>query len=199
MIEVVISPHSKLVGKSVCEVQFRERYNAVVLALHRPGFLVKGPVSKLVLEAGDCLLLRSTNAFASKRRLDRNFTVIRNVDELDTTLKDRRKMVIAVVLVAGMIGTTSSGKVSLLASSLITALLMLLTGCLTVEHAWKALRGNLLMIIASAFALGVALEKTGTAKAIADTMVKIFSGIGDIGILFGLFFATSILTEGLHS
>ena len=104
-------------------------------------------------------------------------------------------MVISFLIVLTMIVLTSARVTSLLSSSLCAAFLMLITGCISVKQLWGSVNGELMLLIASSFSLGVALDTTGVAKQIADTMLKIFGRFGKLGILYGLFISTSLLTE----
>ena len=194
-VEVVVSPSSRLAGKTPRESGFRTLYNSVIVAVHRPDVLVRVPVRDLILQGGDALLLRANNDFMKENEFDAEFALVAPVDSIEVPLKSKLKMLVALVIVVAMISVTSFEVTPLLGASLGAAILMLVTGCINTEQSWKSLRGNLLMIIAAAFSLGVALEVNGTAKAIAGTLVDIFSSIGDLGILFGLFFATSLLTS----
>ena len=151
--EAVLSPVSKMVGNTVKEVAFREHYNAVIFAIYRPKIDYCGSIGEVKLEGGDLLLLRSTEKFSERTKNDRNFVVVKE-SNLEFPAKNKFKMILSLFILAGLVASTSSGLTSLLAATLVSAISLLLTGCLTPSQAWKSLRGDVMLLIACAFAVG---------------------------------------------
>ncbi len=65
--EVVLSPSSPLIGSTVREGNFRQAYNAAVVAVHRNGIRLASKIGDICLGAGDTLLLQTRTDFVTTR------------------------------------------------------------------------------------------------------------------------------------
>lgn len=105
------------------------------------------------------------------------------------------RMVFVCLIALAMVVVSTVELIDLFSAALVATCVYILTKCITMNSALDSVKGDLLLIIAAAFGLGVALEKTGAAKALADVLVSIFSPAGKIGVLFGLYFATAVMSS----
>lgn len=191
LVEAVVSPHCSAVGKAIRDARFRDRYGAAVLAVARDGERVKGNLGTIKLQAGDTLLLEARPAFVSRQRYAKDFLLINDLNE-ETPRHERAMLswliLVAIVLAAGF------GLVSMLDASLIGAGLMILTRCCTLNQAERSLDLPVIVTIAASFSLGVALQKTGVAGHIAETIVS-FSFDRAWLMLVLTYLVVSLLTE----
>jgi di/tricarboxylate transporter len=191
LVEVVVSPRCECIGQSIRGSRFRDRYGAVVLAVARNGERVKGGLGRILLTAGDTLLLEVGPTFVSRMRQARDFLLI---NDMDTEAPDHRRAWLAWTILALMVLLAASELISMLNASLIGAALMLLTGCINVAQAQRSLDLPVLITIAGSFALGAALAKTGVAALLATGIVSLGQGEAWISLVL-IYIAVSLLTE----
>jgi di/tricarboxylate transporter len=191
LVEAVVSPHCSSVGQTIRDARFREQYGAVVLAVAREGERVKGNLSTIRLKAGDTLLLEARPAFVTRQRYNKDFLLINDLQK-ETPRHERALLawgILFVVMAAAAFGLTS-----MLNAALIGAVLMLVTGCISMAQAQRSMDMQTILTIAASFALGAALEKTGVAAVLADYIVQFSHGSPWLMLLL-MYLAVSLLTE----
>lgn len=191
LVEAVVSPHCSAVGQAIREARFRDRYGAVVLAVARNGERVSGNLGTIRLMAGDTLLLEARPAFVSRQRHNRDFLLI---NETDSAPPRHERAQLGWGILLAVVASVAFGWVSMLNASLIGAALMILTGCCTTAQAERSLDLSVLITIAASFSLGVALEKTGVAAAIAEFIVGLSGGQPSVMLIL-TYVTVSLLTE----
>ena len=191
LVEAALSPQSEVLGMTIRDARFRDRYGAVVLAVARGGERVSGNLGNIRLKTGDVLLLEARPAFVSRQRYAKDFLLINDL-ETDTPRHDRAYLSWAILLV--LVGFAASGVLSMLNAALMGAALMVLTGCCSVGQAQKAVDVPVMLTIAASFALGAALEATGAAGFVAKGILSASSGHPLLTLLLA-YIAVSVLTE----
>ena len=192
LVEAVVSDTCPLVGKSIRAGQFRQRYNAVVLAVSRNGKRVQERIGDICLRAGDNLLIESHAGFIPRQRESRDFYLVSGVD--NSTPVRHHKAWVATVILTGMVTLAGFQVMGMLEAALLAAGLMLLLRCCSPDRARKSIEWNVLIVIASALALGVALEKTGAAGALARAILSV-TGDSPWMALAGVYLTVAIFTE----
>ena len=191
-VEAVISDKCPLIGKSVREGRFRTRYNAVIIALNRNGERVERKIGDIELRAGDTLLLECRPSFVEQHRNSRDFLLVSQLG--DTHPIDHRRAPVAIGIVALMVLSVTAGWLSMLEAALSAAGLMILTGCTHGRTARRAPDWQVLVVIATSFGIGAALEKTGAASLVAGGLIEL-AGADPWFTLAGVFLATALLTS----
>jgi di/tricarboxylate transporter len=171
LVEAVVSNTCPLVGQSIREGRFRDRYNAVVIAVARNGERLGGRIGDIVLCPGDTLLIESHAGFITRQRDSRDFYLVSAME--DTTPKRLDKAPWAFAILVGMVAAAAFGWLPMLKAALLAAGLMLITGCCSFGQARQNIEWHVLLTIAAALALGGALEKTGAAKALAGSLLSL--------------------------
>ena len=196
--EVVISPTSPLVGITVKEADFRSRYHASIMAVHRSGEKIERKIGQIVLQSGDTLLVDAPEDFAPRWRNSRDFILVSGIE--DSAPVDHRRAWIAisifVMVVLGM-SFLDSSKAPLLA--LIGAALTVLTGCTTSREANRNIDLSVLILIAAALGVGNALERSGAADWIANILITWAAPMGPVAVLAVIVLLTGVLTELLSN
>ncbi|ANM28436.1 hypothetical protein ABI59_00525 [Acidobacteria bacterium Mor1] len=190
--EVMLSPRSKLVGRSLADLAFRDRYGLQVLAVLRGGNAVRSGLGQFVLRMGDALLLLGP---ASKRKLlcgNPDFLVLTDPER---AAPDRRKGAVAAAIMAAVILPVIFGVLPIAISAVAGAALAILFGCITFDDAYRAIEWRSVFLIAGMLPLGVALESTGAAAMVAEGVVGVTSSFGPWGVLLGLYLMTAIATS----
>lgn len=191
VIEAVVSHNSSLIGKSLKEVNFRGKFDATAIAVHRNGETLKGQIGKVVLRAGDALLLLAGTYFKNRIKDTPDMYLISRVKEFR-----RLGFWRTTFLVGGTIAVILFSALGFI--KLFTGLLVLLTSLLMLKitnpkDLTKSIDYDLALIIALSLALGTAMTKTGVADMFAQGMIQVFKPLGVIGLLSGIYFITAIL------
>ncbi len=191
VVEIVVSHKSNLIGKKILEENFRGKYDATVLAVHRNGENLTGQIANVELRAGDALLLMVGNQFQEIAKSTNDFYTISKIKEIR-----RLGALRTFVLVGGMLLVIVLNVVGL--AKLFTGLLILLiiTQLLNIvnpKDLAKSVDYQLALIIALSLALGTAMIKTGVADTLANGMMYVFKPMGKYGLLVGVYLITSLL------
>jgi len=191
--EAVISERSSLVGQSVRESNFRSRFDAVILAIHRSGHRINKKVGDIVFRPGDTLFILSKKGFDARWYHSPDFLLVS--PSLEVFSKPRWKGNLALGLLILMILVATTGIMPMVLAAACTAVLMVALRIISVETAQKSVDWGVLLAIASAFGVGRALENSGLATWISTHMIDLVSFFGPVGVIAGIFFLTSIYTE----
>lgn len=191
LVEAALSPQSEVLGLTIRDARFRDRYGAVVLAVARGGERVSGNLGNIRLKTGDVLLLEARPAFVSRQRYAKDFLLINDL-ETETPRHDRAYLSWCILLV--LVSGAAAGVLSMLNAALMGAALMVLSGCCSVGQAQKAVDVPVMLTIAASFALGAALQETGAASYVAEGILDVSSGHPLLTILL-VYFVVSVLTE----
>jgi len=190
--EAVVSRTSPLVGMTVRESNFRERYNGVILAIHRAGHRIDQKVGDIVLQPSDTLFILAEKDFEEIWSNSQEFNLISS--SIDIYEKPKWKGDLALFLLFLMIILAATGTLPILLAAALTAMVMVATDVINFKIAQKAINWEVLAIIASSFGIAQGLTNSGFADFVANGIVDIFSVFGDVGIIAGLFLAISSFT-----
>lgn len=202
--EAVISRSSPLIGATVRDANFRELYNAAVVAVHRNGVRVPSKIGDIELEAGDTLLLQTRSEFANRYRHSRDFCLVADVEGSQPRRHDRAWLALGLfgVLILWLAAegwVAESGAWAGLGSPALAALtiaaIMIASRCLPMSEARSAIDIQVLLTIVAALGLGRALTESGAAKSLADLLI---AGVGADNphlLLIAMYVLAMIFTE----
>jgi di/tricarboxylate transporter len=191
--EAVVSPGSPLVGTSVRDAEFRARYNAAVMAVHRHGEKIEERIGDIVLRPGDTLVLEAAAGFSRAFRDSPDFYLVSRMEDSSAPRHDRAWRAVAVL--AATVGAAATGLVPLPLAAMGGGLAMVLTGCANTGEARRAVDWSLLVVIGCALGLAAALEESGAAAAVGAAMGRAAGVLGPAGLLALVVFGTMLLTE----
>ena len=194
LVEVVLGAEFPGLNTSVREFAFRTRYQAAILGVHRGGRRMSGKVGDIVLRNGDTLLLETGESFIEQYQYRRDFLLVSPLG--DSSPPDFRKAPLAIVILLAMVSINVAGVLPVLEATLVAGGLLLITGCVTVNRARQNLSINLpvLVVIGASFALGSALESSGTANWLVGIILG--SGIQSPWLaLLAVYLVTALFTE----
>lgn len=192
LVEVVIGPNSSLARSTFKEIDFRELYEAIPLAVRRQGEIIEGRLDEIELRFGDDLLLEiKKDSFDQlKRGGDFVFT-----QEIEKEVFDKKKVWITSGILLMVILTSAFEVLPIIQGAIIGTILMFLFKCITIREAYREVDWRIIFVLAALLPLGTALEKTGAAEMLAGYMETYISGYGPFITLFVLFAVTSIITS----
>jgi di/tricarboxylate transporter len=199
LVEVILLPRSRLIGRTLVNARFRERYGLQVLAIYRHGETLRRKLSQIPLRVGDVLLVQSHRAnMATVTALEEDnvFHVLGAVDEERAQVE---RAPIAVMIFVGVLAAASLNLVSLPIAVLLGVLLAFLTRCITPERAYREVEWRALILIGSMLALGRAMQDTGTAEFLAAQIVEMVGAAHPIWLLTGFFVLAIVLTQPMSN
>lgn len=194
--EVLILSNSNLTGSTLKELRFRQRYNATVLAIRRGQELVRDRLGKVPLRFGDLLLVQGPKESFLGLQTSRDLLVM---DQRDVETLRRDKAAIAVAIGLGVVITAAFNWVPILVSALAGVVLMVLTGCLKPGELYGAVRWDIIFLLAGLIPLGVAMDKSGATKWLAENLVTLGGNFSGYWILTFFFIITVLITEILSN
>ncbi len=197
--EVVLPPESQLIGKTLTELQFGSQYHLSVLGIQRPRTDELLNLKTTPLHFGDILLVQGPweNILTLKKHR-RDFVVMGQPESMIGPA-NRSKAPIAAVIMFIMLLTMVGEVLPLTTTSMLAGLLMILTGCLTIDDAYSYIDWKSIVLVAGMLPMSTALEKVGLVHLGAQSLTDTFGSLGPIWVLAGLFLATSIFTQVLSN
>jgi di/tricarboxylate transporter len=196
LVEAVIAPNSVLEGRTLKQMNFRATFEATALALRHRGEVMHEKLGTTPLRAGDVLLIEVKRERLEQLRQQPAFVL---VSEVGLPSFRKRKIIPALAIIIGVVAVATLDLLPIVASAVIGAVLMILTGCLTLEEAYKAIEWKVLFLLAGVLTLGVALEKTGAALLISKTLISTAGTWGPIALVSAFYLLTSLLTETMSN
>ncbi len=191
--EVLLSPHSNQAGKTLAEIQFREKYHLTVLAVLRDGRPQRTSLVDLPLRFGDTLLVQGPRHNFRILAREADYVVLGDVESAPPLRT--QKAPVAIGILAVMLVPVVAGWLPITAAALLAGVLMVLTGCLTMDEAYQSIEWKAVFLVAGTLPLGIAMEKTGTADLLASLMVNAVGGLGPLALLAGFYILTNLLTQ----
>jgi di/tricarboxylate transporter len=192
LIETVLSPHTTLVGKTLRELHFRAKYGLSVLAIWREGQAYRSNLRDMALRFGDALLLYGSRENFNMLGKEPDFVVL--TEEAQESPR-REKTLLSVLVMVVVLLPVILGWVNIAIAAVVGVVLMILTGCLTIEEAHRSIEWKAIFLIAGMLPLGIALQKTGAANFLAQEMVNSVGGWGPIAVLAGLFILAALASQ----
>lgn len=196
LVEALIPPRSTLVGRSLKTADFFRRFGLTALALQRRAGILRERLSENKLEGGDTLLLQGDKEEIAHLMKSSDLIVTSELTDLYLR-KDRA--IVALLMLCAVILLAAFNIVPILIAAFIGATGMLLGGCLTMEEAYNAVDWKVVFLLGGILPLGLALEQSGAALWMADTILKPFAGFGPLMVQAALYICTAILTETMSN
>ena len=193
VVEAVIGANSSLTGKTVKEADFRNRYDAAVVAIHRNGERLSGKIGNIKLKGGDVLLVYAGDDFNNRVDVYKDLYIISRVNKETKQLNQKRYLVPLLAVIA--LGLLFIGGIPLFTAILVIFVAMVLLKMISLKTIKRELDFEMVAVLALSIALGQAVIKTGTGQLIGDQLISLFSSFGNTGILFGLMIFTTFLTS----
>jgi di/tricarboxylate transporter len=193
--EVLLPPRSSLLGKTLVDVRFGTLYGLTVLAIHRPES--EGPLDlkETELRFGDTLLVQGPwERILALRKKPRDFVVMGQPEEM-VGAPARRKAPLALLILTGMLALMIANVITVAAATMLAALTMILTGCVTIDEAYEAVDWKSVVLIAGMLPMSIALEKVGLVSLVAQGLAQYLGELGPLFVLAGLFAITSFFTQ----
>ncbi len=197
LVEAVIAPNSEFEGKTVKQISFRQKYGATVLAIRHRGEIMREKVANTVLRSGDTLLIE-----VQKEKIDflrqlqlhgRNTFLIVTEVGLQEFKKDKIFLVVSAII--SIITLAALNILPIMVAALLGCIFLIITGCISMEEAYKAIDWKVIFLLAGAMSLGVAMDNSGAAMLISGLLIEGAGTWGPTAVVSLLYLITVILTS----
>lgn len=196
LMEVLITPGSRLINRSLQDTRFRQNYDLVVLAIHRFDGMVSQKIGSLNLRIGDVLLVQGTHEATNAIRNSTEFSVM---GDFRVNMFRERKGIISLGVFLLAIIAGSLELVPLSIAFLTAALITVIVGAVPVDRAYEIMNWKLLILIGGMSAFGTAMHNSGASEFLANSIIGILGGMGTLWVLAGFVILVIILTQPMSN
>lgn len=195
LVEATLAPRSRMAGRSLRETRFRDQYGFTALAIWRHGEVITQRLRDVLLRFGDALLLKGPWHRLPALVESDEFLVLEPVKEV----RRKNKAPVAVGSLLFVLVLVTAFRLPIATAMVVGAVLMVLTGCLTMDEAYQSIEWRSVFLIAGMLPLGVAMETTGTARFLADLLVNVLGSLGPLAVLAGIYVLAGLITEPMSN
>ena len=190
--EGIIGHNSHFIGKKPSELALRRRYGCYIVAIHRDKQNITSNMDQVTLRYGDVILLEGTET-----ELDRLFDQqeILSVTQVKQLQYDQEKAPIAITVLALVVGLAALNIMPIAGVAIAGAVAVIITGCVKTEQAYESIEWRIMMIIFGTLSLSIAMENTGLARMIVDSLTGLMQHLGPVAVLAMIYLLTSVMTE----
>jgi Trk K+ transport system NAD-binding subunit len=191
LLDATLDPRSRLAGKTVGELNFRERYGIELAGIEREGDPIASDIATERLQIGDALLLLGPRDRLQLLASDSDFLTL---TPLGQEPPDTRRAPLAAGIMFGVVVSVMLGYAPISVAAVVGGTIMVLTGCLTMENAYRAIDWRAIFLIAGMLPLGTAMQDTGAATYLADQVMNLLGDAGPWPVIMGLYILTAMAT-----
>ena len=192
--EAAVAPRSDAAGRTLAELNFRERHGLQVLAIWREGNPIHADLAQLPLRFGDALLLQGPfNKFQLFGKVA-DFVLL---SPLTQEPRRTEKAPYALGALLLLIAIVVSGFQPIHVAAFLAAIMVVLTGAISMEEAYRAVEWRAVFLVAAILPVGIAMEETGAARLLSSTVTEYAGPLGPYAVLAGLFTLSSMLSQAL--
>jgi di/tricarboxylate transporter len=191
LMDATLDPRSRLAGRTVGELNFRERYGIELAGIWREGETVRADLADERLQIGDALLLLGPRERLQLLDSDSDFLIL---TPLGRKPPDTRRAPIAATIMLAVVVSVMLGYAPISVAAVVGGTIMVLTGCLNMEQAYRAIDWRAIFLIAGMLPLGTAMQNTGAATYIADQVMMLLGDAGPWPVIMGLYIVTAMAT-----
>lgn len=190
--EGIIAPHSSFIGKTVGAINENNPYDIQILAVHRKNGTVSKDFKTVHLSVADTVLIRGEEKDLV-RVFNNDEMVNLSKPEHDPYRKTHAPLAIAALVCAIILAT--AGVMPVAGACFIAAVAVVMAGCLKIEDAYKALQGNVLLLIYAMLAVSIAMENSGALSFVVGGIIGVVKDLPPVVIISVIYLMTSIITE----
>ena len=193
LVEVVISGKAPAIGHRVSDLPLRGTpYHAMLVGVSRDGEAPNAELDHLRAQAGDAAVLEVDDGFFFETRRESDFLVTKTWD--GNQVKRVERALVATIITVTMVALAASGLMTMLNSALLATFAMLITGCLTMEQAWRSLQWKTIAVLGAALGLESAITGSGLSAKIAALCAAVGGSSPRIALAV-VFVGTIIMTN----
>jgi di/tricarboxylate transporter len=196
LIEATLAPGSSLASRTLRGVRFRDRYGFTALAIWRHGAAITEKIRDVPLQFGDTLLLQGPQYRVVELHKGADFLVLEPL-EIERLRRKKAPIAIAALVLAILLVVFAGFHISM--AMVIAAVIMILTGCLSIEEAYENIDWRTVFLVAGMLPLGMAMEATGTAQYLANNILSLIGDYGTLALLAGTYLFAALITQAMSN
>lgn len=191
LMDATLDPRSSLAGRTVGELNFRERYGIELAGIWREGQTITTDLAEERLQVGDALLMIGPRDRLQLLENDSDFLIL---TPLGQAPPDTRRAPLAAAIMLGVVVTVMLGYAPIAVAAVVGGTIMVLSGCLNMEEAYRAIDWRAIFLIAGMLPLGTAMQDTGAAQYLANQVMTLLGDAGPWPVIIGLYLLTAMAT-----
>jgi di/tricarboxylate transporter len=191
LMDATLDPRSSLAGRTVGELNFRERYGIELAGIWREGETVGTELADERLQIGDALLLLGPRDRLQLLGTDSDFLIL---TPLGKEPPDTSRAWLAAFIMLSVVVSVMLGYLPISVAAVVGGSIMVLTGCLNMEQAYRSIDWRAIFLIAGMLPLGTAMAETGAATYLADQVMLLLGDAGPWPVIMGLYVLTAMAT-----
>jgi len=195
VVEAVLAPRSRLIGQTLRDSRFRDRFGMTVIAIWRAGRPLRTGLSDLPLEFGDGLLLQGDRSGLAVLRVEPELIVLDRGEE-PATVPGKGRLALAIMGIT--LALAAAGPLPVGEVMLGGALVMILCGVLSMDQAYQAIDWKSVFLVAGMLPMGIAMSKTGATALLASWLLGALGAAGPRVLLIGLMAFAALLTQAMN-
>ena len=194
--EATLAPASTMVGRTLKEVGFRDRFGFTAIAIWRHGDVITEKLSDAELRFGDALLLQGPPGRVRTLQQGNEFLVLEPL-EIEPVRKERAPLAAGIMLL--VIALAIFSDLGIATTMVLGSVAMVLTGCLSMDEAYKSIDWRTVFLVGGMLSLGMAMENTGTAQFLADLLLGALGAYGPLALLAGIYLLSALITQPMSN
>ena len=191
LMDATLDPRSRLAGRTVGELNFRERYGIELAGIWREGQTFGTELAEERLQVGDALLMLGPRDRLQLLASDSDFLIL---TPLGQEPPDTRRAPLAAAIMLSVVLAVMFGYAPISVAAVVGGSIMVLTGCLNMEQAYRAIDWRAIFLIAGMLPLGTAMQDTGAAAYLANQVMALLGDAGPWPVIMGLYVLTAMAT-----
>ena len=195
LVEALVAPGSDLIGHTLREVDFRNRYKALVLAMQRRGETINDRLGSVRLGLGDALLIQARGTQIRELRRDADFIVLGEVP--GGTLRHKAPLAIGILL--AVVGLAAFNVVPIPVTAVLGCVALVMTRILEPEDIYRSINWQVIFLLAGVLPLGIAMHTSGAAGFLASQVVSLVGDMGPVAVLAAIYLLAAIMTETMSN
>jgi len=196
LVEATLAPRSRFLGLTLQEVQFRNQFGFTALAIWRHGEVITRQLRDVSLQFGDALLLQGPQHRLETLLESDDFLVL---EPVIVERPRRHKAPVALATMGLVLLLVTAANFHISTAMVIGAVLMVVSGCLSMDEAYQSIEWRSVFLIAGMLPLGLAMETTGTAQFLADMLVQVVGSWGPLAVLAGVYILAGLITQPMSN
>ncbi len=192
LVEVMVKPATAIEGSSLEELDFQRNHDAIALAIHQRGRILRDKLKDVRMTAGDVLLLLVNDEAASALRSDERFVVL---SEREDTRRTSKRAIAAVLIMISVVVISGLHWLPIPVAAIAGAVAMAMAGCYGRKDLYEGIDWKIIVLLAAILPLGTAIENSGLSHTLVQGGMGFVGEHGPLAALLMVYLLTALLTE----
>jgi len=192
LIEAMVKPQSMVVGNTLGDLHLQRNFDAIALAIHRRGRVLREKLRDVRLDGGDVLMLLVGSTGAETLRADEHFVVL---SEREDTRHFSRRAIAAMAIMVAVVTISGLHWLPIPVAAIAGAVAMAIFGCFGYKDLYEGIDWKIIVLLAAILPLGTGIENSGLSQHVVDAGLRLVGDHGPLAALLMTYLLTALLTE----